>query len=49
MFLPSQFIYLVVWQKNVEFECQSYEERIQDAGGIDIQVLGIGRNGHIGF
>ena len=27
----------------------SYERRIADAGGIDLQVLGIGRNGHIGF
>lgn len=29
--------------------CQQYEQKIQDAGGIDIQVLGIGRTGHIGF
>ena len=27
----------------------NYERRIADAGGIDLQVLGIGRNGHIGF
>jgi glucosamine-6-phosphate deaminase len=26
-----------------------YEKKIQDAGGIDLQVLGIGRDGHIGF
>ena len=26
-----------------------YEEAIRDAGGIDLQLLGIGRNGHIGF
>lgn len=26
-----------------------YEQAIKDAGGIDLQVLGIGRNGHIGF
>lgn len=32
-----------------EKECQAYEDKIQAAGGIDIQVLGIGRNGHIGF
>lgn len=30
-------------------EAQTYEERIQRAGGIDLQVLGIGKNGHIGF
>ena len=29
--------------------CQDYERAIQAAGGIDIQLLGIGRNGHIGF
>ena len=29
--------------------CQSYEEAIQSLGGIDIQLLGIGRTGHIGF
>jgi glucosamine-6-phosphate deaminase len=29
--------------------CQQYEQKIVDAGGIDLQVLGIGNNGHIGF
>ncbi len=29
--------------------CQRYEERIREAGGIDLQILGIGRTGHIGF
>ncbi len=29
--------------------CQAYEEAIRAAGGIDLQVLGIGRSGHIGF
>lgn len=29
--------------------CAFYERSIRDAGGIDLQVLGIGRNGHIGF
>ncbi|WP_394205241.1 glucosamine-6-phosphate deaminase [Shewanella waksmanii] len=29
--------------------CEGYEQQISDAGGIDIQLLGIGRNGHIGF
>lgn len=28
---------------------QAYEQRISDAGGIALQLLGIGRNGHIGF
>jgi glucosamine-6-phosphate deaminase len=30
-------------------ECADYEERIAGSGGIDLQVLGIGHNGHIGF
>ncbi|MCW5769051.1 MAG: glucosamine-6-phosphate deaminase [Phycisphaeraceae bacterium] len=34
---------------DVERFCQNYEKRITDAGGIDIQLLGIGRTGHIGF
>ncbi len=29
--------------------CREYEERIDAAGGIDFQILGIGRTGHIGF
>jgi len=29
--------------------CRDYERRIAEAGGIDLQVLGIGRTGHIGF
>jgi glucosamine-6-phosphate deaminase len=34
---------------NYDQYCASYEEAIRTAGGIDIQLLGIGRNGHIGF
>jgi glucosamine-6-phosphate deaminase len=34
---------------NYQQYCASYEQSIRDAGGIDLQVLGIGRNGHIGF
>lgn len=30
-------------------ECQRYERLLSDHGGIDIQILGVGRNGHIGF
>ncbi len=33
----------------VEAECRRYEEAIEAAGGIDLQLLGIGRTGHIGF
>ena len=35
--------------KNIEKFCQEYEEKIQKAGGIDLQLLGIGSDGHIGF
>ncbi|HBM78666.1 MAG TPA: glucosamine-6-phosphate deaminase [Verrucomicrobiales bacterium] len=38
-----------VLSKNLESYCSSYERQITEAGGIDLQVLGIGRNGHIGF
>jgi glucosamine-6-phosphate deaminase len=33
----------------VDAECRRYEEAIRAAGGIDLQILGIGRTGHIGF
>jgi len=32
-----------------EAECERYEAAIREAGGVDVCVLGIGRNGHIGF
>ncbi len=34
---------------DADAECKSYEEKIAAHGGIDLQVLGIGQNGHIGF
>ncbi len=34
---------------DVEGHCEWYEEQIAKAGGIDLQVLGIGANGHIAF
>ncbi len=34
---------------NYQQYCASYEEAIRNVGGIDLQILGIGRNGHIGF
>jgi glucosamine-6-phosphate deaminase len=33
----------------VDAHCAAYEEKIRAAGGIDFQLLGIGRTGHIGF
>ena len=35
--------------KDIDKECKSYEAAIKKAGGIDIQVLGIGSDGHIAF
>ena len=29
--------------------CQEYERKMDEAGGLDLQILGIGRTGHIGF
>lgn len=33
----------------IKEHCRQYEQMIKDAGGIDLQILGIGNNGHIGF
>jgi len=35
--------------EDVEEHCRRWEDAIRRAGGIDVQLLGIGRNGHIGF
>ena len=35
--------------KDIEKFCKEYEEKIKKAGGIDLQVLGIGGDGHIAF
>ncbi|MFA4881051.1 MAG: glucosamine-6-phosphate deaminase [Candidatus Doudnabacteria bacterium] len=35
--------------ENIEEFCQQYEYGIKKRGGIDLQILGIGRDGHIGF
>ena len=36
-------------KEEVKKYCQQYEQLIESTGGIDLQVLGIGNNGHIGF
>lgn len=35
--------------KDLDEECRSYEAMIEKLGGLDLQLLGIGQNGHIGF
>lgn len=34
---------------DLDAECAAYEKAIENAGGIDLQILGIGHNGHIAF
>jgi glucosamine-6-phosphate deaminase len=50
--LPSASIHLpsgTITEGEIEAHCAAYEADIREAGGIDIQILGIGRTGHIGF
>lgn len=50
--IPSAQIHIpsgTVSADQVFAHCRDYEERIEAAGGIDLQILGIGRTGHIGF
>lgn len=35
--------------KDLEMACRDYDARLESYGGIDVQILGIGENGHIGF
>lgn len=35
--------------EDVSAMCQAYEKQIEDWGGVDLQLLGIGHDGHIGF
>lgn len=36
-------------QEAIQAFCEAYEHKISSLGGLDIQILGIGRTGHIGF
>jgi glucosamine-6-phosphate deaminase len=50
--VPASAIHLPdgrVPASELDAHCRDYEEKIRAAGGIDIQILGIGRTGHIGF
>src|SRR5262249_9735048 len=46
---PSRINFLDGSAPDLDAECQRYEDAIAAAGGIDLQLLGIGTNGHIGF
>jgi len=50
--LPRNQIHLpdgTVPKAEIDAHCAAYEQKIRAAGGIDFQILGIGRTGHIGF
>jgi glucosamine-6-phosphate deaminase len=38
-----------VKEEEINSHCEAYEEKIRAVQGLDFQILGIGRNGHIGF
>jgi glucosamine-6-phosphate deaminase len=46
---PERINFLDGSAPDPDAECRRYEAAIEAAGGIDIQILGIGTNGHIGF
>jgi glucosamine-6-phosphate deaminase len=46
---PRRIQFLNGAVRDVAAECERYERAIAAAGGIDLQVLGLGANGHIGF
>jgi glucosamine-6-phosphate deaminase len=46
---PARIHFLNGTAPDPEAECERYEEAIAAAGGLDLQILGIGTNGHIGF
>lgn len=46
---PERIHFLNGAAGNLDAECEGYEAAIVAAGGIDLQLLGIGSNGHIGF
>jgi glucosamine-6-phosphate deaminase len=46
---PQRIHFLNGAASDLDAECERYEAAIAGAGGIDLQLLGIGSNGHIGF
>jgi glucosamine-6-phosphate deaminase len=46
---PRRIQFLNGATHDVDRECRRYERAIERAGGIDLQILGLGMNGHIGF
>jgi len=49
-YLSHEFLnHVNVQRANIHFIEDNYEQHIRDAGGIDLLILGIGANGHLGF
>ena len=46
---PARIHFLNGVASDADAECERYEQEIEAAGGIDLQIVGIGTNGHIGF
>ncbi|MDR3050170.1 MAG: glucosamine-6-phosphate deaminase [Oscillospiraceae bacterium] len=46
---PHHFIMPLTLSDDFERECADFERRLTQAGGVDLQILGIGWNGHIGI
>lgn len=50
--IPEENVHIpdgTVNEDGIDTFCRQYEAKIQESGGIDLQLLGIGRTGHIGF
>jgi glucosamine-6-phosphate deaminase len=48
--LPAEHVHFLAGDaRDTERECARFERLIASLGGIDLQLLGVGRNGHIGF
>lgn len=46
---PARVIRFAADEPDAELACRSYDAEIVAAGGIDIAILGVGLNGHLGF
>jgi glucosamine-6-phosphate deaminase len=46
---PGRIHFLNGMAPDLDAECARYERDIEAAGGLDLQLLGLGANGHIGF
>ena len=46
---PENTIVPLGLAEDVDAMCKAYEEKIEEWGGVDLQLLGIGHDGHIGF